>query len=171
MEPRNARFYQPVSAGKKQHTAKTVREVAMKHAHPIKDIGIALLFALAGASAAHAAAEDAIGTWRDTETGGILSVYTCPGGICVKVVTPGKGRETDPNNPDPALKGRSLAGVDLMTGAAKDGADRWKGNLYNSEDGKTYSGYLVVSGKDELKLEGCVLAGLICKSHVWKRQQ
>ncbi len=142
----------------------------MKRANLIQSIGIALAFAVVGASAADAAAEDAIGTWRDTDTGGILSAYTCPGGICVKVVTPGKGRETDPNNPDPAKKGRSMAGVEIMTGAAKSGTDRWKGDLYNSEDGKTYSGYLIVNSKDELKLEGCVLV-VLCKSHIWTRVQ
>jgi uncharacterized protein (DUF2147 family) len=131
----------------------------------------ALVFAAAIPVAALAAAEDAIGTWKDTETSGITQVYTCSGGICVKVVTPSKARAVDSNNPDPALKGRSMAGVVIMSGAAKDGADRWKGKVYNSEDGKTYSGYLEVKGKDEVKLQGCVLGGLICKSHTWKRAQ
>jgi len=143
----------------------------MKRSNTIGGIGIALAFAIAGTSAAYAAAEDAIGTWRDTETAGILSVYSCTGGICVKVVTPSKGREADTKNPDPALKGRPMAGVEIMTGAAKDGADRWKGNLYNSEDGKTYSGWLIVQSKDEVKLEGCILGGLICKSTLWTRAQ
>ena len=67
--------------------------------------------AAATATQALAAAEDAIGTWKDTETGGITEVYSCPGGICIKVVTPSKGREKDDNNPDPKLKGRSMAGA------------------------------------------------------------
>jgi uncharacterized protein (DUF2147 family) len=117
---------------------------------------------------AFAAAEDAVGTWKDTETGGITEVYSCPGGICIKVVTPSKGREKDNNNPNAALKGRSMAGAVIMSGAAKDGANRWKGNIYNSEDGKTYSGYVTVKSKDEVKLEGCVLS-FLCKSHIWRR--
>jgi uncharacterized protein (DUF2147 family) len=143
----------------------------MKRTRTIKGYGTAIALAIAGVTGARAAAEDAIGTWRDTETGGILSVYSCAGGICVKVVTPSKGRETDTNNPDPTLKGRSMSGVEIMTGAAKEGADRWKGHLYNSEDGATYSGWLVVQSKNEVKLQGCILGGLICKSHVWKRVQ
>src|SRR6516165_8276107 len=122
--------------------------------------GFAMLLALPAPS--FAAAEDAIGTWKDTETGAITQIYSCGGGVCVKVVTPSKGRETDNNNPDAALKGRSMAGVTIMTGAAKDGAERWKGQLYNSEDGKTYTGYIEVKSKDEVKLEGCVL-GILCK--------
>jgi uncharacterized protein (DUF2147 family) len=131
----------------------------------------ALAFAAAMPVAALAAAEDAIGTWKDTETGGITQVYNCGAGICIKVVTPSKDRAVDSNNPDPKLKGRSMAGVVIMNGAAKDTADRWKGQVYNSEDGKTYTGYLEVKGKNEVKLEGCILGGLVCKSHVWKRTQ
>lgn len=127
-----------------------------------------LVLAAATATQALAAAEDAIGAWKDTETGGITEVYTCPGGICIKVVTPSKGREKDNNNPNAALKGRSMAGAVIMSGAAKDGADRWKGQIYNSEDGKTYAGYLTVKSKDEVKLEGCVLT-FLCKSHIWRR--
>jgi uncharacterized protein (DUF2147 family) len=129
--------------------------------------GAAMLFALPASSLA--AAEDAIGKWKDTESGGITEISSCGGGVCIKIVTPSKGRETDGNNPDPKLKGRSMAGVTIMTGAAKDGPDRWKGQLYNSEDGKTYSGWVIVTGKDEVKLEGCVLAGIICKTRVWRR--
>ncbi len=137
------------------------------------DVGAlaALVFAAAIPAAAFAAAEDAIGTWKDTETGGITQVYSCAGGICIKVVTPSKDHAVDLNNPDPALKGRSMAGAVIMSGATKDGADRWKGKVYNSEDGKTYSGYVEVMSKDQVKLQGCILGGLICKSHLWRRAQ
>jgi len=131
----------------------------------------ALVFAAGLPAAAIAAAEDAIGTWKDTETGAITEISSCAGGICVKVVTPSKDHAVDNYNPDPALKGRSMAGVTIMTGAAKDGPDRWKGQLYNSEDGKTYSGWVIVDNKDEVKLEGCVLAGIICKKRIWHRAQ
>ena len=129
--------------------------------------GLGLLIALP--NAVLAAAEDAIGTWVDSETGATTEIFSCPGGICVKIVTPSKAREVDNNNPDPKLKGRSMAGVVIMTGAVKHGDDRWKGDLYNSEDGRTYTGYVVVSSKDQLKLEGCVLGGIICKSRIWNR--
>jgi uncharacterized protein (DUF2147 family) len=128
--------------------------------------GFAMLLALP--APCFAAAEDAIGTWQDIETGAMTQIYSCCGGVCIKVVTPSKGREVDGQNPDPALKGRSMAGVTIMTGAVKDGAERWKGQLYNSEDGKTYTGYIEVKSKDEVKLEGCVLA-ILCKTRVWRR--
>ncbi len=132
-------------------------------------IGAGLLLAIGLASSAFAAADDAIGTWKDADTGGITQIYSCGGGICIKIVKPSKERAVDNNNPNPALKGRSMAGVVIMHGAAKDGANRWKGKLYNSEDGNTYSGFIEVKSKNEVKLEGCVLGGIICKSHTWRR--
>jgi uncharacterized protein (DUF2147 family) len=137
----------------------------------IRAIAGACALAVALPLSAWGAAEDAIGNWRDADSGGIVSVYSCGGGICVKVVKPGKGREKDDANPNPQLKGRSMAGVVLMNGAIKAGADKWKGKLYNSEDGETYTGYVTSVSKDEVKLEGCVAGGLICKSRTWKRVQ
>ncbi len=143
----------------------------MKRSTLFKGIAAALAFSAAGTANVHAAAEDAVGTWKDTETGAICSIYSCNGGVCIKVVTPSKEFATDKNNPDPALKGRSMAGVVIMSGAAKDGADRWKGKLYNGEDGSVYTGWIIVNSKDEVKLEGCVLGGIICKSRIWRRSQ
>jgi uncharacterized protein (DUF2147 family) len=143
----------------------------MKRWHGVRASAAALALSLALSAAAFAGAEDAIGTWRDTDSGGILQVYSCGGGICIKVVKPGKGRERDDNNPNPSLKGRSMAGVVLMSGAAKAGADKWKGKLYNSEDGDTYTGYVTIASKNELTLEGCVLGGLVCKSRHWTREK
>ena len=47
--------------------------------------------------------------------------------------------------------------------------DQWEGSLYNPEDGNTYKGILTAQGLLNLKLQGCVLGGLICKSEIWKR--
>ncbi len=141
----------------------------MKRSSYLKTLA-ALAFVIGLPAAASAAPEDAIGTWKDTETAAITQIYSCAGGICIKVITPSKEHATDAYNPDPALKGRSMAGVVIMTGAMQDGAGRWKGQLYNSEDGKTYSGWVIVKSKDEVKLEGCVL-GILCKSRVWQRAQ
>jgi len=142
----------------------------MKRATGLAALSAGLAMLLTLPASCFAAAEDAIGTWKDTESGATTQIYSCGGGICVKIVTPSKGREVDNNNPDPKLKGRSMAGVTIMTGAVKDGADRWKGQLYNSEDGKTYGGWVIVTNKDEVKLEGCVL-GILCKTRVWRRAQ
>jgi uncharacterized protein (DUF2147 family) len=142
----------------------------MKRLSSLRIIAASLLLSLTLPATSFAAADDAVGTWKDTETGAICQIYSCGGGICIKVVRPSRDHEKDDNNPNPSLKGRSMAGVVIMTGASKSGEDRWKGKLYNGEDGSTYTGYVVVNSKNEVKLEGCVLGGIICKSRIWHRQ-
>ena len=62
-----------------------------------------------------------------------------------------------------------MIGVRIVLGMKPSGADKWAGQVYNAEDGKTYTGYLTLTGASTLRLEGCVLGGLICKSQNWTR--
>jgi uncharacterized protein (DUF2147 family) len=48
-----------------------------------------------------------------------------------------------------------------------DGADKWSGQVYNAEDGKTYSGNLTLANANTIKLQGCVM--VICKTKTWTR--
>ena len=142
----------------------------MKHVTGLAALSVGFGMLLTLPASCLAAAEDAIGTWKDGETGGITQIYSCGGGVCIKVVRPAEEGEVDSNNPDPALKGRSMTGVIIMNAAAKDGPDRWKGKIYNPLDGETYTGFVEVKSKDEVKLEGCVL-NILCKTRVWRRVQ
>jgi uncharacterized protein (DUF2147 family) len=49
------------------------------------------------------------------------------------------------------------------------GADKWVGRVYNAEDGKTYGGNLVLTGANSLKVEGCIMGGLLCQAQIWAR--
>jgi uncharacterized protein (DUF2147 family) len=49
------------------------------------------------------------------------------------------------------------------------GPEKWSGQVYNAEDGKTYTGHISMQGAGALKLEGCALGGLICKAQNWTR--
>lgn len=124
---------------------------------------------LAGAWPALADPGDVVGIWSDPVKQAKSEIFACDGGICVKVVTPSKGSEKDEFNPNPKLKGRAMAGAVIMTGAKPDGANKWTGKLYNPEDGKEYTGSIELVSKDEVKLQGCVLGGLICKTRMWQR--
>ena len=114
-------------------------------------------------------AEDAFGTWRHPENGSHISVYKCGQGLCAKIVKVADPSRTDVNNPDPKLRSRPVVGIHLMSGATKSGDNAWSGKLYNTQDGKTYSGSITVIDKSHLKLEGCVLGGLVCQGPTWTR--
>ena len=131
---------------------------------------------LAFTCAQGALAADPAGTWL-TQTGGSrIRVADCGGALCGTIIwlkepiDPDTGKpKTDKNNSDAAKRSRPLLGVQIVLGMKPNGTDKWSGQVYNAEDGKTYSGNLTYSGGDSLQLQGCALGGLICKGQTWTR--
>ncbi len=105
------------------------------------------------------------GVWR-TEHGWHVKLYKCGGGYCGNVV--GGTTMKDIHNPKPALRSRKVVGIRMIWGMRKSGSS-YMGKLYNPKDGKVYSGYLKPLSANAVKLSGCILGGLICKSQTWKR--
>lgn len=114
-------------------------------------------------------AEDAFGVWRHPENGSHVKIYQCGSGLCAQIVKLKNPGEKDVNNPDPSKRNRPVQGIIIMSGAKKTGPDSWKGSLYNRLDGGTYSGNIKVMSKNQLRLEGCGLGGLVCKGVTWTR--
>ncbi|MGY4308283.1 uncharacterized protein (DUF2147 family) [Bradyrhizobium sp. USDA 4369] len=113
-------------------------------------------------------AEGPAGTWRHPDST-LMKFYNCGGGLCAQIVKNSTPGQRDVNNPDSAKKDRPLDGLVVMSGAQKVGGTEWSGKLYNPDDGKTYSGKIVLQSNTELKLQGCVLGGLVCKGETLSR--
>ena len=115
-----------------------------------------------------------MGTWL-TQTGtSRVKIADCGGALCGTIVWLKEPNEdgkpkTDKNNPDAARKTKPLIGTQIVLGMKPSGADKWVGQVYNAEDGKTYSGNLTLTGDNTLQLQGCALGGLLCKSQTWTR--
>ena len=135
---------------------------------------LAAVLACAGSEGAFAA--EPTGNWL-TQTGtSRIRVADCGGALCGTIVwlkepnDPDTGKpKTDKNNSDAAKRSRPLLGVQIVLGMKPAGANKWAGQVYNAEDGKTYSGNLTWSGGDSLQLQGCALGGLVCKSQTWTK--
>jgi len=78
----------------------------------------------------------------------------------------------DDENPDPALRERSIVGLQILKGFDYDsGKKEWKdGTIYDPKSGKTYDCYGWLESNDLLKLKGFV-AGMrwLGKSSEWYR--
>jgi uncharacterized protein (DUF2147 family) len=98
-------------------------------------------------------AGSAAGTWLRPSNGAHITVFDCEGGLGMKVDTA----------PIPEHVGKTI-----MCGAKKETDDIWQGDILNLDNGKTYSGKVVLKG-DTLELSGCVLGGLVCKNETWAR--
>ena len=101
-----------------------------------------------------ALAAEPYGTWVRPSNGAEVSFFNCGGKLCGKVI--GKGSSN------------AKIGTMIVGGAAKAGANEWKGKLLNPEDGKTYSGVITLVGADGLNLKGCAL-GVFCQGETWRR--
>ena len=116
----------------------------------------ALLVAVLAFTASPASAADPAGTWMRPSTGTQVDFYACGGNLCAKIVSVKDASK------------KSTVGTVILSGARKTGENKWQGELLNTEDGKTYAGQVTLEGAG-LKLEGCALAGLVCKGETWTR--
>jgi uncharacterized protein (DUF2147 family) len=121
-------------------------------------------------------AADPKGSWLTEGGKSKIRIADCGGALCGTIEwlkepnDPETGRpKTDKNNADTGKRTRPLIGVAIVLGMKPNGADKWAGQVYNAEDGKTYSGNITLTGANALKLEGCALGGLICKGQTWTR--
>lgn len=126
------------------------------------------------------------GVWR-TLLLSEVTISVCPQGYCgylSKIVVP-EGRLNaaeaeaaasmrpedffDYRNKDPKLRNRPMLGLQILTLRQGNKPHIFDGEVYNPEDGNTYSGYLELLGPDLVRLNGCVLFNVICRGEDWVR--
>jgi uncharacterized protein (DUF2147 family) len=136
----------------------------------------AACFLLALATGARAA--EPIGTWHTEEQRAQVKIAPCGDTLCGTIAAlktpndPKTGRpQLDVENEDAAKRTRPIIGIQIVLGMKPAGPDKWSGQLYNAEDGKTYKGTLTMTGANSLKVEGCIMGGLLCKGQTWTRAQ
>lgn len=59
-------------------------------------------------------------------------------------------------------------GAPVLVDMKPDGA-RWTGTVIDVRDGSRYMAHISLKSPELLKLDGCVLHGLICKGEMWTR--
>ncbi len=135
-------------------------------------MGRVWIFAILAFSLLTAQAQDVgvLGNWANP-SGSVIQIYRCGADVCAKVIAISAKAPTrrDVDNPDPALRGRSLCGLDIGTGFELAGPDRAHGGrLYDPESGKTYTGVMAREG-NLLKLRGYVGIPLFGRTETWTR--
>ncbi|MFI0846958.1 DUF2147 domain-containing protein [Mesorhizobium sp. IMUNJ 23232] len=88
------------------------------------------------------------GNWR-TQSGETAAISDCGGGFCITLKT-GK------------YKGKGIGKM------SAEGGGTYSGSITDPAKDKTYSGSGTLSG-GSLKMKGCVLGGLICRSQTWTK--
>lgn len=115
------------------------------------------------------AAAPVTGRWVTQSKDGVVEIYECGATICGKIakflVTPPAGPGAkDVNNPNKALRSRTILGMNILTGFKAEG-NEWKGQIYDPKSGKTYRSVVYKGKSGNLVVKGCV--GPFCQAQTW----
>src|SRR5208337_325545 len=138
---------------------------------------------LAAALASAARPDDILGLWNTEKKDAKIEIYKCGTKYCGKIAWleeptyPAGSKEgapgtpiLDSNNPDPALRKKPLIGLQLLSGFVFAGDNLWNnGKIYNSDNGKTYSGKMTLVSPDQLKVRGFIGISLFGGTTTWTR--
>lgn len=111
-----------------------------------------------------------LGNWTNPG-GSTIHIYQCGSRICASLIGISSSApvRVDADNPDPALRGRSLCGLKIGTDFELESPIRAHGGkLYDPKSGKTYTGSMTREG-DKLKLRGYVGIPLFGRTETWSR--
>ncbi len=99
------------------------------------------------------ATETIYGLWARDGHNERLEFFDCDGKLCAK------GDLPLPDGSPPPL---------VLRDAEKTAPNLWKGQLFNPENGKLYSGSITFEAPNHLTLKGCLI-GFLCQSESWTR--
>lgn len=107
------------------------------------------------------------GYWRNPSGSVIISIAPCGEAMCGRVewasdkaVADARKSGTDP-----------LVGVELLSGFMPKGENRWKSRLFVPDLKKASKAEVRQLGPDQIKVTGCAVGRLLCKSQVWTRTE
>jgi uncharacterized protein (DUF2147 family) len=107
------------------------------------------------------------GHWRNPNGTVIIAIAPCGEVLCGRVQWASEKAIAD------ASKGGTdpLVGAELLREIVPNGDGRWKARLFVPDLNKTSKAELRESARDQLKVTGCTVGRLLCKSQVWTRTE
>lgn len=133
---------------------------------------LAMLMSIGAASAQD---QGALGFWTTDKGKGRVEIVQCAApkqGLCGTIVwisepNDKQGKpQTDKGNKNASLRSRPIIGLPIFEGWREAGANKWKGAVYDPEDGQNYDIDITLAG-DKLTLRGCI--AFLCESETWER--
>lgn len=111
------------------------------------------------------AAGEEIGTWINPHGSVKVQTGQCGDKLCGWVVW-----ASPQATADAAAGGvRQIVGTVLLRDYTSTRPGNWEGRVFVPDMGHTYYSTISQLDANSLKISGCVLGGLICKSQVWHR--
>ena len=103
------------------------------------------------------------GRWKNPIGSAIIAIAPCGSAFCGRVVwASARGQR------EASTSTSHVVGTTVLTGMTRAG-DRWTGTLFIPDDNVHVTAKLQLVSEQQLKLTGCALAGLLCRSQIWTR--
>jgi len=144
---------------------------------------ILLTISLATPALGSAEPGDLFGVWVTEGGGAKLEIFPCGNKACGKVIWlkhpnyvnssdgPVGMEKVDRKNSDPALRNRSIIGLQVMEGLSLEG-DWWRnGSCYDPQSGTTYQCKMRLESASELRLRGFIGFSLLGRTYTLSREQ
>ncbi|KAA9339942.1 DUF2147 domain-containing protein [Hymenobacter busanensis] len=118
-----------------------------------------------------------LGVWADAQGETQVEFYYCGEQLCGRIVglkepkdENGRPRQ-DVHNPDPQRRAQPCLGLVVLQHLRYNPAEgRWdEGEIYDPENGRTYSCYVRQLAADRLEVKGYIGFALVGRAQVWTR--
>jgi uncharacterized protein (DUF2147 family) len=113
-----------------------------------------------------ATAADIRGEWVNKGPTAIIRIAECPTGLCGTVIWSAPKAKRD------AARGGTaeLDGTVVMFDVVPASERRWRGRLFLPDQNRTVRATIELRGANQLRVKGCELGGLLCRSQGWTRR-
>jgi uncharacterized protein (DUF2147 family) len=132
----------------------------MLHALRLFLVGLCLIIAVPAM-----ATDPVLGSWINPRGSVTVTTGACRDRLCGWVSHANAEALTDAN--DAGIP--HLVGTTLLQDYRPKGAGHWAGRVYVPDMGRTFYSTIDQQGPDQLKISGCILGGLFCRSQLWHR--
>jgi uncharacterized protein (DUF2147 family) len=128
---------------------------------------VAAIASLAGAAQAGIGRLSPIDGAVWTNPYGNVKVRTgdCAGKLCGWVIWATPGAEAEARDGGTAR----LVGTQLLEQYQPTGPRKWQGHVFVPDMGRSFYSTIALVDDNSLKVSGCILGGLVCKSQIWHR--
>ncbi len=105
------------------------------------------------------------GRWKNPSGSVVVAIAPCGDAWCGIVASASDGAKADARRGGTA----NLVGTQLMTGFKPAGPGKWRGRMFVPDINHRSKAELRMVGSDKLKVTGCMVGRMICKSQMWTR--
>ena len=105
------------------------------------------------------------GRWTNPSGSVTIAIDSCASALCGTVVA-----ASDKAKADAARGGtKTLVGTQLLSGFTAAGPSKWRGRLFVPDLNKRPRATIQMLGASQLKVTGCAVGRVACRSQVWTR--